>query len=65
MSSLAREVLEAHNVYRSKHSAPPLQWSKDAAASADRWAKRLAGIGIYTVIVATKYTIINIRSTRA
>lgn len=42
---LGREILEAHNVYRSRHAAPPLQWSSEAAQAAERWAKRLARIG--------------------
>lgn len=39
------EVLAAHNAYRSKHGAPALQWSREAAEAANRWAARLASIG--------------------
>ena len=40
--AFGRELLAAHNRYRAAHSAPPLQWSKDAASKAKTWAKRLA-----------------------
>lgn len=42
---LGGEVLAAHNEYRSKHGAPALQWSREAAEAANRWAARLASIG--------------------
>ena len=44
---LGREVLVAHNAYRSSHAAPPLRWSSEAAEAADRWARRLASLGSY------------------
>ena len=43
--TLGQEMLAAHNVYRSKHAAPPLQWSAEAAQAANHWATRLARIG--------------------
>lgn len=42
---LGSEVLAAHNSYRSKHGAPPLLWSREAAEAANRWAIRLKSIG--------------------
>jgi uncharacterized protein YkwD len=36
----ARILLDAHNAYRAKHCAPPLTWSTDIAAAAQRWANR-------------------------
>ena len=42
---LGSEVLAAHNGYRSKHGAPPLLWSRQAAEAANRWAVRLKSIG--------------------
>src|SRR5580658_4639311 len=33
-------ILEAHNAYRAKHCAPPLTWSPEVAATAQRWANQ-------------------------
>lgn len=38
-------ILEAHNRYRSKHCVPPLSWSGELAAGAERWAQRIAASG--------------------
>jgi uncharacterized protein YkwD len=34
-------ILDAHNDYRKKHCAPPLEWSDDLADTAQRWADKL------------------------
>ncbi|MEM9487947.1 MAG: CAP domain-containing protein [Myxococcota bacterium] len=34
-------ILAAHNRYRADHCAPPLTWSDEVAASAQRWAETL------------------------
>jgi uncharacterized protein YkwD len=36
-----RALVEAHNRLRAKHCAPPLEWSKKIAASAQKWAGHL------------------------
>jgi len=36
----AQILLDAHNAYRARHCAPPLSWSAEVAASAQRWANR-------------------------
>ena len=35
------QILEAHNRYRKKHCAPPLEWSDDIAEQAQSWADKL------------------------
>src|ERR1700690_2954385 len=37
----ARPILDAHNRYRASHCAPPLVWSDELAAVAQRWADHL------------------------
>jgi hypothetical protein len=36
-----QELLDTHNRYRAEHCAPPLRWSDDLAASAQRTAEQL------------------------
>jgi uncharacterized protein YkwD len=36
----AQTLLDAHNFYRARHCAPPLTWSPEVAATAQRWANR-------------------------
>src|SRR5829696_1525520 len=38
-------ILDAHNRYRKKHCAPPVDWSDDLAETAQRWADKLAKRG--------------------
>jgi uncharacterized protein YkwD len=33
-------LLDAHNTYRAKHCAPPMTWSAEVAASAQKWASQ-------------------------
>ncbi|XP_072289006.1 GLI pathogenesis-related 2 [Eucyclogobius newberryi] len=40
-ASFKREFLNAHNTYRSQHSAPPLGLSSELCAEAQRWAEHL------------------------
>ncbi len=39
------ELLAAHNAYRASLGLPPLRWSNQLAAHAQRWADHLAEIG--------------------
>jgi uncharacterized protein YkwD len=39
------ELLAAHNAYRASLGLPPLRWSDQLAANAQRWADHLAEIG--------------------
>ena len=39
--SLARAMLEAHNAVRARVGVPPLAWSAQLAADAQKWASRL------------------------
>jgi len=41
----AQRILDAHNRGRAQHCAPPLQWSSEIAATAQRWANTLAQRG--------------------
>lgn len=41
----ARAILDAHNQYRQRHCAPPLEWSDELGAVAQRWADQLAADG--------------------
>jgi uncharacterized protein YkwD len=34
------EILAQHNKYRAQHCSPPLTWSNEIAAAAQRWAER-------------------------
>jgi uncharacterized protein YkwD len=38
--SEAQSLLDAHNLYRARHCAPPLTWSAEVAATAQRWANQ-------------------------
>lgn len=38
-------MLEAHNQFRERHCAPPVTWSADVAAAAQRWADTLNAKG--------------------
>lgn len=40
-----KAILAAHNKYRAKVDVPPLEWSENLAASAQKWANHLAAIG--------------------
>lgn len=40
-TSIAKEMLAAHNMYRSRVGTPPLAWSNDLAARAQQWATTL------------------------
>lgn len=40
-----KPILDAHNAHRTKHCAPPLQWSKELARTAQSWATTLARQG--------------------
>ncbi|MBZ5498787.1 MAG: Fis family transcriptional regulator [Acidobacteriia bacterium] len=41
VSTLAREMLAAHNAVRGQVKVPPLQWSDQLAAVAQKWADKL------------------------
>src|SRR6185436_19216608 len=41
LSAEASEILDEHNRARRLHCAPPLKWSKEVAAVAQRWANKL------------------------
>ncbi|PFX24966.1 uncharacterized protein LOC111330987 [Stylophora pistillata] len=41
-----RDALAAHNRYRALHNAPPLQLSRELSAEAEKFAKRLAKVGV-------------------
>jgi uncharacterized protein YkwD len=43
--SSTAELLAAHNAYRATLGLPPLRWSGQLAAHAERWAVHLAEIG--------------------
>jgi uncharacterized protein YkwD len=45
--SKAKEVISAHNLYRSRVGTPPLAWSDDLAARAQAWATKLIDTGMY------------------
>ena len=40
-----QDCLDAHNIYRAKHSVPPLLWSQKLKEDAQRWANHLADLG--------------------
>jgi hypothetical protein len=42
LSSVAADVLAAHNLYREAVGVPPLEWSDTLASSAESWARELA-----------------------
>ena len=46
-NSIAKEMLAAHNVYRTRVGSPPLAWSNDLAARAQQWATTLIDRGLY------------------
>jgi hypothetical protein len=37
--------IDAHNMYRQKHGAPPLTWNKDLQVRAQAWADQMAATG--------------------
>jgi uncharacterized protein YkwD len=43
--SMAEEILNAHNSYRSQVGVPPLNWSDTLASQAQEWAKHLSDTG--------------------
>lgn len=43
--SMADEILNAHNQYRSEVDVPPLTWSDTLASHAQEWADYLASLG--------------------
>lgn len=45
--SFTEEILNSHNRYRAEVGVPPLQWSEDLAASAQKWADKLAQTGAW------------------
>jgi pathogenesis-related protein 1 len=46
-SSIAKEMVEAHNSYRAKVETPPLTWSDSLATRAEQWATMLIERGEY------------------
>ena len=42
MTGFEKDCLKAHNEYRAKHSVPPLKWSAELAADAQKWANQLS-----------------------
>lgn len=44
-SSMAEEILEAHNKYRAEVNVAPLTWSNTLASNAQEWANHLASLG--------------------
>lgn len=44
-AGVLRGILAAHNAYRASHCAPPLSWSSELAAVAQRWAHELRDAG--------------------
>ncbi|UXE64114.1 MAG: CAP family protein [Woronichinia naegeliana WA131] len=45
--SMAQEILDAHNSYRSQVGVPPLTWSDTLAREANEWAKHLSDTGTF------------------
>src|SRR5437588_455103 len=45
--SVAKEMISAHNFYRSRVGNPPLIWSDDLATRAQEWATTLIEQGMY------------------
>jgi uncharacterized protein YkwD len=45
MDVFAKEALEAHNKYRTKHHAPAMKWSAQMGKEAQAWADNLARTG--------------------
>jgi len=46
-SSIAREMVAAHNLYRTRVGSPPLAWSDGLAARAQHWATTLIDRGLF------------------
>jgi hypothetical protein len=44
-SSMAQEILEAHNKYRAEVNVAPLVWSNTLASNAQEWANYLVSLG--------------------
>lgn len=44
-NSMEKEILDAHNKYRTKLKLPPLVWSDKLSVHALKWARHLAGRG--------------------
>ncbi|MDF5711941.1 MAG: CAP family protein [Nostoc sp. S4] len=42
-----KAILAEHNKYRAEVGVPPLQWSENLAASAQKWANHLAATGTF------------------
>ena len=47
MTEFEKDCLKAHNEYRAKHRVPPLKWSAQLAADAQKWANYLTTISEY------------------
>jgi uncharacterized protein YkwD len=46
-SPIAKQMLAAHNFYRTKVGSPPLAWSDNLATRAEQWATALINRGMY------------------
>lgn len=44
MTEFEKDCLKAHNEYRAKHGVPPLKWSAQLKADAQKWANYLTTI---------------------
>lgn len=51
LTDYENECLEAHNEYRAKHGVPPLKWSDELAAGAQKWADHLAATGEISILL--------------
>lgn len=45
--AMAKAMVSAHNLYRSRVGTPPLAWSEKLAARAEAWAIKLIDTGMY------------------
>lgn len=54
-SSAAAAFLDAHNEYRKRHCAPPLEWSEELAKVAQKWANALRDQGCAFEHSRTRY----------
>jgi uncharacterized protein YkwD len=45
--SMAKEMISAHNFYRTRVGTPPLAWSNDLATRAHEWATKLIENGTF------------------
>ena len=51
LTDYENQCLEAHNEYRAKHGVPPLKWSDELAAGAQKWADHLAATSEISIVL--------------